>query len=422
MLSIADNEYITRVGKGTPMGDYLRRYWHPFMESSQLPDPDGNVIEVTLLGEELIAFRDTSGRVGLLGHYCPHRSAPLYYGRNEEDGLRCIYHGWKFDVSGRCVDMPSEPAASNFKEKVRARGYPVEERGGVLWAYLGPPSLTPDLPDLEWTMLLESRRMMAHFALNCNWVQTLEGDVDSSHVGFLHQTALRSSVGADTNYVEFDKAPHWTIEQTDYGMALAARRETLEGAKYYWRINQWFLPYYTLVASDVARTKIHSHIWVPIDDLHTTVWCVEWTTEPRDLTASERWSMTEGPFAHIPTLDVETHTLRANASNHYLQDRRAQKAFSFSGINGTREQDAAVVEGMGALVDRTIEHLGTSDTAIITLRRRLIQDARALEDGIEPHVATDGTSYRRRSWSAVLDKKIPYPESPEMREMAAIKL
>jgi phenylpropionate dioxygenase-like ring-hydroxylating dioxygenase large terminal subunit len=420
MLSATDNEYLSQIGKGTPMGNYLRRYWHPFLESSQLPEPDGDVLEVTLLGERLIVFRGTDERVGLLGWNCPHRSTPLYYARNEENGLRCIYHGWKFDVTGQCVDMPSEPAASNFKDKVRTLAYPVEERGGVLWAYLGPPELKPAMPEIEWTTLPESRRVMAHFTLHCNWVQTLEGDVDSSHVGFLHRTNARSSAGGDTKYVEFDNTPKWTIEQTDYGMALAARRDTPKGDKYYWRINQWFLPYYTLVASDIARTKIHSHIWVPVDDTHTEVWCVEYTTQDRDLTAQERWQLTNGPSAHIPSFDLATHTLTSNESNHYLFDRKMQKAFSFSGIPGIREQDAAVTEGMGAIVDRTVEHLGTSDTAIITLRRRLLTEARAFEDGVEPYAASHGEAYRLRSWSALLDKDIEYPADPRMRSMAKV--
>jgi len=223
MLSATDNDYMSRVGTGTPMGNYLRRYWHPFLESSQLPEPEGNVLNVTLLGERLIVFRDSAGKVGLMQWNCPHRSAPLYYARNEESGLRCVYHGWKFDVTGQCVDMPSEPAASNFKDKVRARAYPVEEQGGVLWTYLGPAQLKPPLPQLEWALVPESRRVMAHFTLHCNWVQTLEGDVDSSHVGFLHRTNMRSGA-YDARYVEHDNAPKWIVEQTDYGMALAAKR------------------------------------------------------------------------------------------------------------------------------------------------------------------------------------------------------
>lgn len=422
MLSVENNELITRVGPRTPMGDYLRRFWHPFLESTQLPVPDGDVIEVRLLGEQLICFRNTDGQVGLFQPRCPHRSAPLYYARNEENGLRCVYHGWKFEVSGQCVDMPSEPVASNFKDKVKLLSYPVEESGGVLWAYLGPINSQPELPQLEWTLVPESRRVMAHFTLHCNWVQTLEGDVDSSHVGFLHRTNMRSSAGGATGYVEFDNAPLWTIEQTNYGMALAARRNTPEGDTHYWRINQWCLPYYTLVASDLERSKIHSHIWVPIDDTHTEVWCVEWTTNGLDLTQEERWQLTNGPQAHIPSFDPDTHTLRANETNHYRHDRKAQKAFSFSGILGIREQDGAMTEGMGPIVDRTAEHLGTSDTAVIALRRRLIQDVRSFVDGVDPWVASNGAAYRLRSWSALIDRDAVYPDDPRMRKMAQIAL
>ena len=419
MLSAKDNDYMSRVGPGTPMGNYLRRYWHPFLETSQLPDPDGDVLNVTLLGERLIVFRDSKGKVGLMQWNCPHRSAPLFYARNEESGLRCVYHGWKFDVTGQCVDMPSEPAASNFKDKVRATAYPVEEQGGVLWAYMGPAELKPPLPELEWAQVPESQRVMAHFTLHCNWVQTLEGDVDSSHVGFLHRTNMRSGA-YDARYVEHDNAPKWIVEQTDYGMALAAKRETPEGDSFYWRINQWFLPYFTLVASDLARTKIHSHIWVPLDDYYCEVWCVEYTTQGQDLTEQEKWQLTAGPQAHIPSFNRATHTLDANETNNYLHDRAQQKAFSFSGIAGIREQDAAMTEGMGALVDRMAEHLGTSDTAIIALRRRLIKDARDLEAGVEPWVAGHAEGYNLRSWSAVIKKDAAYPNDPRMRQMAVV--
>ena len=205
-------------------------------------------------------------------------------------------------------------------------------------------------------------------------------------------------------------------------MALAARRETPQGDSHYWRINQWFLPYYTLVASDLASSRIHRHIWVPSDDTHTDIWCVEWSTDQQDLSEEERWRLTKGPQAHIPTFDDQTHTLGANETTNYLLDRQTQKAFSFSGITGIREQDAAMTEGMGAIVDRTVEHLGTSDTAVISLRRRLLAEARSLADGSEPWLAGHGEAYRRRSWSAVLGKDAVYPDDQRMREMARVQI
>src|SRR5215208_4993228 len=153
MLTREENELLTRIGPGTPMGELLRQYWVPALLSEELPEPDGVPVRVTLLGEELVAFRDSEGRVGLVDAHCPHRGASLFFGRNEECGIRCVYHGWKFDVAGNCVDMPSEPAESNFKHKVHARAYPAHERNGIIWAYMGPREVPPPLPDIEANLM-----------------------------------------------------------------------------------------------------------------------------------------------------------------------------------------------------------------------------------------------------------------------------
>src|SRR5215210_1389733 len=186
MLSRGDNEYLCRVGPGTPMGDLMRQYWMPAIRSDELPSPDCPPLRVMLLGEQLIGFRTTSGAVGLIQNACPHRGASLFFGRNEEEGLRCVYHGWKFDAGGACVDMPSEPAESNFKNKVRARAYPCKERCGVVWTYMGQRQTPPPLPDLEPNMLEEGRWAVGNLQRDCNWMQALEGDIDTVHVPFLH--------------------------------------------------------------------------------------------------------------------------------------------------------------------------------------------------------------------------------------------
>src|SRR2546423_5905593 len=192
MLSKVDNETVCRVGPGTPMGNLMRQYWVPALLSSELPASDSDPVRVVLLGEKLIAFRDSNGAVGLLDHACPHRGASLYFGRNEECGVRCVYHGWKFSADGTCVDMPNEPAESDFKSKVTARAYPTRERGGVVWAYMGPRQEPPQLPDLEANNLPEGEYVASAIQRECNYLQGLEGDIDTSHFGFLHFCAADS--------------------------------------------------------------------------------------------------------------------------------------------------------------------------------------------------------------------------------------
>jgi len=404
VLSTADNELLCRVGLGTPMGDYLRRFWIPAFQSEQLEGADGDPIELRLLGQDLMAFRDTDGAIGVLDALCPHRQAPLYFGRNEERGIRCIYHGWKFDISGRCTDMPSEPPESDFKHKVRLIGYPVVERGGIVWVYLGPAHLKPELPDIEWANVPASNRNLVQYNQECNFVQAIEGDIDSSHIGFLHMNLddLKNPRTQEARYRAKDKHPRWIVEPTDYGLMLAARRDAEEDS-YYWRINHFYLPWYTTIAGPLDQSRGHGHIWVPVDDTQTQVWCVIWAPS-EVLPETERYHVLSGPNPHISSLDPATGKLRATKANHFLQDRNMQRNHSFTGILGVREQDTAVVEGMGAIVDRTKEHLGTSDMAIIGMRRSLLNGAKALLNGTEPKAAFDATLYRRRSWSEVLPR------------------
>src|SRR5574341_1554797 len=188
MLNRENNETLCRVGPGTAMGALLRRYWLPLLLSSELPERDGAPVRVRHLGESLIAFRDTDGQVGLVAENCPHRGASLFFGRNEESGLRCVYHGWKFDTWGACVDMPNEPPGSSFKHKVRIAAYPGVEWGGVIWIYMGPPELQPEVPQFEWGLLPQSHRVIVRWAQECNFAQAMEGDLDTTHVSFLHKT------------------------------------------------------------------------------------------------------------------------------------------------------------------------------------------------------------------------------------------
>src|SRR5206468_11993173 len=239
VLTQADNELLTYIGPGTPMGNVLRQYWQPVLYSEELA-PDGNPERVRLLGEDLIAFRDTEGRAGLLGNNCPHRGASLFFGRNEDRGLRCVYHGWKFAADGTCVDMPNEPPESNFKDKVRATAYPCRELGGVIWSYLGPRSEPPPLPDFEWATLPERHRRHAWRAVReCNWVQAMEGDLDTSHAFILHG-AMQPPADGGRGFFHHDKAPRLFLLDTDVGVMYGSRRD--EGPDtYYWRSSHFLM-------------------------------------------------------------------------------------------------------------------------------------------------------------------------------------
>jgi phthalate 4,5-dioxygenase len=419
MLNAADNELLTRVGPDAPMGQWLRRFWTPLMLAEKLGGPDSEPIETRMYGEDILVFRDSQGRTGAIQPLCPHRQAPLVYGRNEDSGLRCIYHGWKFDVNGVCVDMPNEPADSDFKHKVRPVSYPLVEKAGVIWIYMGPKHLQPEIPDMEWMRVPESHRNVSKFNVEGNWVQAMEGDVDSSHVGFLHKdmSTLRNPKTAipEQRYQALDRAPRWIIQPTDSGMMIAARRNAEEDS-YYWRINQVYFPFYTLVAGPLDQSKFLMHIWVPRDDGHCDVWTAFWKPKV-PMSAEERAEMFGGPRPHVGTFNPKTGGLFGNKDNHFFQDRQLQKKDTFSGIRGIREQDAAMTVGMGAIVDRTKEHLGTADMAVIALRRILIREAKNMAKGEEPIAPFNGALYRNRAWSGVLPRREQFLEDPDAKEM-----
>src|SRR5262247_2937013 len=266
MLSREDNELLCRVGRGTEMGDLLRQYWLPFLPSAELPEPDGAPKKVRLLGEDLVAFRDTQGTVGLMAANCPHRGASLFFGRNEECGIRCVYHGWKFDVTGRCVDMPSEPAESSFKDKVRARAYPCRDVNGVLWTYMGPRTSPPTFPPLEInTLPVEQAYPPIMMMEECNWVQALEGDIDSSHIDWVH-ARRRPDVTLRGTW-NFDRRPRLEILPTEYGACYSARRRWDVEGLYWHRITQFVLPCFSMIAaSDPQLVTLRA--WVPLDDSH----------------------------------------------------------------------------------------------------------------------------------------------------------
>lgn len=415
MLSRQDNEYLTCTGPDTPMGAFLRHFWMPFMLSQEISEADGPPVRVRLLGEDLLAFRNSEGQPALVDRYCPHRRVSLFFGRNEECGIRCVYHGWKFDVDGNCVDMPSEPSDSNFKEKVKLKAYPVREKAGILWAYMGPSETLSDLPDLEWMAVPEDHRYASRWYQHSNFVQAVEGEIDSAHVSFLHrkiENDAANKAALTGAYFSGDTAPKWKVVETNFGMTLGARRR-VENGGYYWRMNQWFYPFYTMIAP-VPGEATTTRMWVPVDDEHVNIICISYRTD-KPVSKLELNNWRKGLNSHAAVISG-THKLAANESNDYNIDRVLQKNETFTGIAGIRAQDAAMTESPGPIVDRSLEHLGTSDTAIIKMRRLLIDGARALEQGEAPAAARDGSFYRVRSYSVVIDSEEDFDERAEIME------
>ena len=295
------------------MGNLMRQYWIPFLQSADLPEKDGAPLRVRLLGENLVAFRNTEGRVGLIDHVCPHRCASLFFARNEENGLRCLYHGWKFDIEGRCLDIPNEPPGSNFNGQIRITAYPCVEQNGIVWTYLGPDhNHPPPLPELGWAMVEPKQRGALRYQRACNWLQAMEGDFDSSHLSFLHLafdpklqgTAENKQAGIDyyRNIARMDKQPLLEVQDTDVGVMYGARRDAEDG-KFYWRVTQFMLPFYTSVPGFGGKNR--DKVWVPLDDEHTMVWEPHWSST-RELSEEEQKA---GKTASAPAVFCPTRMI-----------------------------------------------------------------------------------------------------------------
>ena len=413
MLSAEENELLTRVGPGTPMGALMRRYWIPALFADRIATPDCTPVRVRLLGESLVAFRDSKGRAGLLDEQCPHRTASLYFGRNEECGLRCVYHGWKFDIEGNCVDMPAEPAANDFRRKVRLKSYPTEIRGGVVWVYMGPADRRPELPAFEWSCLPSDRVAATKRLQQCNWAQALEGGVDSSHISLLHSNLADAGEGnfgrPRDPYNKTDPRPVFHVKQTGYGMLIGARRDA-EPDTYYWRITQCLMPFYTMIppqmeGKDTARSPYGGHAWVPIDDENCWTW--SFGVHPHRAFTAEEYEITAGRTGRWGPIDGNYRPLQ-NRDNDYLIDREDQRTRSFTGIAGVPNQDAGIQESMGPICDRTKEHLGASDIAVIEWRKRILAMAKALAAGQEPDEPHHGERYDVRPASLLLDRDVEF--------------
>jgi len=411
MLKKEQNDLLTQTGPGTPMGRFYRSYWIPALLAEELPENDCPPVRVKLLSERMIAFRDTEGRYGLMDEFCPHRGVSLWFGRNEECGLRCPYHGWKFDVTGQCVDIPSDPTNSGFASKVRLQSYPLVARGGVLWTYMGPPEQQPPLPEWEFAMVPASQSYSSKRLQECNWLQAMEGGIDSSHVSFLHRGDINTDPlfkGARGNQYNLgDLRPVFEVVESAGGLYIGARRNA-ENGQYYWRITQYVMPSFTMIAPR-GNHSVHGHFWIPIDDENCWAWSFDYHPI-RELTEVELAAMRAGKGVHARVEPV-TYRPVANKDNDYLMDRAAQKAGrTYSGVEGIAMQDASLQESMGPIVDRTKETLVSTDSGIIMARQRLLRAVKALvDDGVVPP-GVDLDHQRVRSAAVVLPPEQPFKD------------
>jgi phthalate 4,5-dioxygenase len=404
MLSQADNERLTRVGAGTPMGTFFRRYWIPAALSEEFPEPDGAPVRLRILGEDLVGFRDTEGNIGIVSAFCPHRRAPLFFGRNEECGIRCVYHGWKFDRTGACVDMPSEPPDSLFKTKVTVEAYPAWEGGGMVWTYMGPPELQPPPPDHELVRAPANHRHVGKMFEDCNFLQALEGGIDPTHATILHNV----NIGDRSFLNRYDElVASLDIAATPYGLSYAGIRAHDD---FDWvRIYNLILPSFHMRGSVDGLFQqpgqiptMNGHIWIPIDDYKTWVYSFTYSADPNRPISQEHVQHHETRLGRGDNTGPGYIPVR-NRSNDYLIDRQLQKTQSMTGIAGVNTQDYALQEGMGAICDRTKEHVGTTDRAIIFLRKVLLDALTAMENG-DPLPGADPSTYRHLR---AVDRKIP---------------
>ena len=416
MLTKEDNQYLTSCSASTPMGVYLRRFWIPAMALAEIPARDEPPVRLRLLSEDLVVFRDTNGRIGVMDEHCPHRLASLFFGRNEEAGIRCVYHGWKFDVDGKCLETPNEPESSTMCQRVRANAYLTAQAGGLLWVFMGPKEEAPSLPGFEWLDLPDERRYISRWEQECNSIQAMEGELDAAHVSFLHRRVdgiADNKMALTGSYFRDDTAPAWHVTDTDYGF-IAASARSVENDNAYWRMNQFLLPFYTMITSMPDGPRM-TRMWVPKDETHCWVIAVSFRPD-RALEEEELRAWRAGENTHRLVHPGTTQPIETLANN-YLIDRQVQKHQTFTGIAGIRAQDAMATESSGPIADRSKEHLGTSDRAVIAMRRRLMRDARTLEqEGLVPKVAQGGDIYRVRASSAVLPKSENFAQNQSVLE------
>ena len=407
MLSAQDNAFLVTSEPSTPMGNYLRCHWHPVALSVEVAAPDCPPIRVKVMGEDLLLFRDTNGKTGLIEPFCAHRGADLFFGRNEECGIRCIYHGWKYDIHGNCIDMPNVPKDAAYHGKIKIKAYPTQEFADMVWAYMGPPELQPaQVPQLEVGLVPPSHRYVTKRLVECNWVHSMEGALDTAHFSFLHMPAPAflkddsTNIAADEKRIRWlrnDPAPRFKIIEHKVGFVIGGARNADPG-DHYWRITQYMLPTHSITPSAMPNETLYGYSWTPIDDHHCWMYVYAWNPD-QAISEVEREKYIEGGFGQFAKLGPGYVPVR-NRSNQYLMSREEQKTISFTGIQGIAEQDQMAQESQGYIVDRTKEHLSPTDVGIIRFRKILLDDAKAFANGKQPDSPNHPQEYCLRGGGA----------------------
>jgi phthalate 4,5-dioxygenase len=397
MLTAEENELLCRVEGHAPMGQLMRRHWIPACMTEEVSEPDGAPIRVRLLGEDLVVFRDTDGRIGVLDEYCPHRRASLALGRNEDCGLRCLYHGWKFDFEGNVLEMTSEPAESGFAAKVKHKAYPAREAAGFVWTYMGPSAEIPEFEQPAFAPTPDVRVSIVKIKVKANWAQITEGQIDSAHSSSLHSSDMvparvDSATATEQSWLRpsTDRAPKFQVQRTSFGFRYAAIRRPILNANThdYVRTTVYIAPFTSLIPPNNVYNV--TTVLAPADDYNTEFYFIAWNGADKPGVEREAWRKFNVAQVGID-LDADYRNKRTR-ENNYLQDRQAMKLGNFTGIAGIPNQDIAMWESMGAISDRTKERLGASDVAVAEFRRLMVDAARTMRDsGIaigrtQPHI------------------------------------
>ncbi len=412
MLTHEENDLLCRVEGKAPMGQLMRRHWTPVCLIEEVSEPDGTPVKAQVFGEDLVVFRDTEGRVGVMDEYCPHRRVSLVFGRNENCGLRCLYHGWKMDVDGNIVERVSEPVipvSSTNAAPPKHLAYPTQEWGGFVWAYMGPPDTLPAFEPPAWAPTADTQVTIAKVIIDCNWAQILEGAIDSAHSSSLHSSDMvparvDSAKATDSMWLRpsTDKAPRMQIERGSYGFRYAAIRRPITKAAEndYVRSTVFVAPATALIPPNNLYNV--ANINVPMDDTHTAFYFMAWG-HPSQTPDTDTWRKFLGQQIG-PDLDNTYRPLR-NRSNMFWQDRAAMKAGNFTGITGFPNQDIAMWLTMGPIADRTHERLGASDLAIVEFRKQMLQAVQAFAKG-EPAIGTGETRIPKQicAYQAIVPK------------------